>query len=237
MIMGLCLFCGKEFRKRETKYKFCSLVCSSNFNKNGLIRVVLPDFSSLLAEFVGICLGDGYISKYQTAITLNTNADKKYILYLVDLINKLFPHVKVSIIQKISENATDVRINSKIVADFFRNMGIVPSNKKIPSWIFKKEEYKKACVRGLFDTEGSISFKIYTSNVGKSIYKQLNFRNIDKELMMFVRDTLISLNLKPTMTLKKSLYLSNHTSIDIFRKKIGFSNPLTLPHFCFKLLN
>ena len=43
--------------------------------------------------------------------------------------------------------------------------------------------------------------------------------------MEFVRNTLVEIGLKPTMTLKKSLYLSNHKSIDYFRKEIGFSNP------------
>lgn len=225
MIIGVCNYCQKDFRKRERKYKFCSIICSNNFNRNGLKNIKIPKYSKMLAEFVGICLGDGYISKYQTSITLNTLADKEYIPYVIKIALSLFPETKISLVQKGDEHAVDVRINSKIVSDFFLNMGIIPNNKRVPKWILKNMFYKKYCVRGLLDTEGSISFKIYRSKKGTSLYKQLNFRNTNKELMEFVRNTLIEIGLKPTMTLKKSLYLSNHKSVDYFRNKIGFRNP------------
>ncbi len=225
MIIGLCLYCKKEFRKREKKYKFCSLICSSNFNKNGLKDIHLPSQSKFLAEFVGICLGDGCVSKYQIGITLNTIADKNYIPYVINLVHYLFPTIKAKLVKKQDANALDVRINSKIISDFLLDMGIIPNNKKVPDWILTSSEYKNYCVRGLFDTEGSISFKTYVSKKGISLYKQLNFRNANEKLMRFVRDTLRDMGLKPTMTLKKSLYLSNHESIDYFNKKIGFGNP------------
>jgi intein-encoded DNA endonuclease-like protein len=224
MIIGICKYCKKSFRKREQKYKFCSLYCSNNFNKNGLIKVVLPQWSNQLAEFVGICLGDGNVSRYQVCISLNSIVDKEYIPYVRHLIHSIFPEIKTSTIQK-KEQAVELRINSRIVADFFYNMGIIPHNKKIPTWIFTSPTYIKFCVRGLFDTEGSISFKTYLSKKGTSVYKQLNFTNYDKNLVMFVRDTLKGMGLKPTMSLTKSLYLSNNNSIDQFREEIGFGNP------------
>ena len=225
MIIGFCFYCKREFRKREQKYKFCSLVCSSNFNKNGLKHIKLPPQSKFLAEFVGICLGDGCVSKYQIGITLNTIADRKYITYVINLINHLFPTIDVKMVKKVGENALEVRINSRIISDFLLEMGIVPNNKVIPAWILNSNEYRNFCVRGLFDTEGSISFKQYSGKKGVSLYKQLNFRNTNEKLMQFVRDVLISIGLNPTMTLKKSLYLSTHASIDYFNKNIGFGNP------------
>ncbi|SRR5258706_289546 len=225
MIIGNCLYCKKEFRKREHKYKFCSLFCSNNFNKNGLKNVKLPLYSFSLAEFVGICLGDGHISKYQTAVTLNALADKNYIPYVISLAKNLFKGANISVLSKKKENAIDVRINSRIVSDFFLNMGIIPNNKSIPNWIYSDPEYIKACIRGLLDTEGSISFKRYSSRKGISLYKQLNFRNTNMQLMAFVREGLLAIGLKPTLSLTKSLYLSNHKSINRFSKIIGFSNP------------
>lgn len=47
-------------------------------------------------------------------------------------------------------------------------------------------------------------------------------------LMGFVKDGLIDLGLKPTTTMKRSLYLSNYESIAIFREQIGFCNPKLL---------
>lgn len=187
--------------------------------------MTLPTYSKELAEFVGICLGDGCVRQYQVSITLNTNADREYIPYVKSLIKKLFPEVHISHVLKDRGGATDIRINSSIVSNFFKAMGIIPHKKKIPVWIFADKAYRKACVRGLFDTEGSISFKKYISKKGVIFYKQLNFRNIDMELMRLVRNTLLEIGLKPTMSLAKSLYISNQLAIDSFRNEIGFRNP------------
>src|SRR5260221_5964975 len=122
MIIGICKYCKKEFRKRENKRIFCSLFCSNNFNKNCLTKVNLPSYSIDLAEFVGICLGDGYVSKYQVFVTLNSIVDHEYIPYVMNLIQKLFPKVGMSLVKR-KDNATDVRINSSIVASFLSSMG------------------------------------------------------------------------------------------------------------------
>lgn len=229
IMTGVCLFCQTGFKKREKKYKFCSLRCSNRFNRNGLNIITLPSHEKTLAEFIGICLGDGNVSQYQTGITLNANADREYIPYIQQLISSLFSGATLSLVKKLKDNAVEIKINSRIVADFMRSQGIVSHNKFIPQWIYEKPSFKQACVRGLFDTEGSISFKQYLSKKsGLSFYKQLNFRNCDEQLMQLVRDTLVDLGLKPTMTLKKSLYLSNDKSIGIFRDQIGFNNPKLL---------
>lgn len=225
MIRGACCNCKKTFRKRERKYKFCSISCSNRFNLNNKHVVKLPRQSKKLAEFIGICLGDGYSSIYQTEITLNAIADKEYIPYVVSLSHTLFLGATISYKKKVSENAVHVLINSKDGSDFLRKMGNIPNNKFIPSWIYKRPSYIKACIRGLFDTEGSISFKVYKGKVKIGLYKQLNFRNTNPILMKFIRDELVALGFTPTRTLKKSLYLSNHESIVRFVKVIGFSNP------------
>lgn len=225
MIIGYCKNCSRKFRKRENKYLFCSIKCANGYNKNGLNIVSLPRNNSNLAEFVGICLGDGHASKYQVAISLNSIADRDYIPCVTRLTTQLFPGATMSILERKNYNMVDVKVNSIIVSNFMKKNGVVSNNKFIPKWIFKKSAYVKSCVRGLFDTEGSISFKVYKSKSGVSLYKQLNFRNYNPELMTFVRDSLLGLGFKPTSTLKGSLYLSNHQSINKFRELIGFSNP------------
>ncbi len=225
MILRNCLFCKKPFRKGEEKCRFCSSFCSNNFNKNGLKKIILPPHGVKLAEFVGICLGDGCVSNYQVSVTLNKKADKNYIPYVQALMKSLFSNTKISLINKIKDNAVDVRLYSKQIVNFLQEMGIISNKKIIPQWIFSQEVYKRACVRGLFDTEGSISFKQYKGIKKISVYKQLNFRNTQIEFIKFVRDVLLDINLKPTLTLKKSLYISNDRDIGIFKKYIGFSNP------------
>lgn len=224
-MLGVCKRCKKEYRKRERTRKFCSLTCASRYNLNGINKVILPNRSQSLSEFIGICLGDGYAWGYQTGITLNYIADRKYITFVENLAKSLFPGATFSTIKRKKENAVDIRINSKIVVDFLKTNGIISNAKVVPNWILEKEEYRRSCVRGLFDTEGHISFKIYQSRKRVSVYKQLNFRNSNMVLMGFVKDCLINLGLKPTTTMKRSLYLSNHESVDIYREQIGFSNP------------
>src|SRR6266700_3826414 len=112
------LFLQKSISEEKKKYKFCS----NRSNLNGLRKIKLPNKSIALAELIGICLGDGYISKYQVAITLNAVADNDYIPYVAALINTLFPEVTISYVIRKNDNAIDVRINSKIVADFLYNM-------------------------------------------------------------------------------------------------------------------
>lgn len=224
MLLGNCLYCNKEFRKREKSYKFCSLTCSARSNKNGLRLITLPKPSQKLAEFIGICLGDGNTSKYQTGITLNSVADKDYIPYVINLSRVLFPEAHISIVHK-KEQAVEIRIYSVLVATFLQNMGIASWNKKIPEWIIKHSSYKYFCIRGLIDTEGSVSTKKYLAKCGEKVYYQLNFRCYDKDIMKFVRDALCELKLKPTMSLTKSLYISNPVGIMRYRKEVGFSNP------------
>lgn len=225
MIIGNCRNCKKEFRKRERKYIFCSLKCSSNYNKNGLKIIILPKKSSDLAEFIGICLGDGHASRYQVSVSLNSIADMEYIPYVAKLAAKLFPGATISSLKRKEYNMVDVKVNSIIVADFMKKNGVVSNNKYVPKWILKKQTYINFCMRGLFDTEGSMSFKFYKSRKGVSLYKQLNFRNANLELMKFVRDNLLLLGFRPTITLKQSLYLSSHQAIYDFVKLVGFSNP------------
>ena len=65
---------------------------------------------------------------------------------------------------------------------------------------------------------------LYKSRKGISVYKQLNFRNYNQNLMRFVRDALQKLGMHPTKTLKHSLYLSNHEGIERYGQIIGFGN-------------
>lgn len=217
-----CLYCRDSFKAKYLKQKFCSEKCANRFNLNNLNKVILPEQSVDLAEFIGIFLGDGSLGKHYIGIYLNSVSDRLYISYVKKLCTQLFKGATVTCNKKKNENCTRVQISSVIVARFLTGMRLKP--KAIPSWIYNSESYIKACIRGLFDTEGSISFKIYKAKKKISVYKQLNFRNANLDLIKFVRDNLKLFGFKPTMSLKRSLYLSTHESIELFRQLIGFSN-------------
>ena len=184
--------------------------------------MILPRRSNYLAEFIGIFLGDGTIGNCYITIYLNSVADKEYINYVEKLGKRLFEGATIAVRKKGFENCMQIQISSVKVAKFLLSMGLKP--KTIPEWIYEKSSYIKSCIRGLFDTEGSISFKTYKTKKNISIYKQLNFRNANLELIKFIRNYLLLLGFKPTKTLKRSLYLSTHEGIDYFCEIIRSSN-------------
>ena len=116
-----------------------------------------------LAEFVGILLGDGYISNsnYQICITMDSLLDKEYIN---DTLKKYF----VSLFGKeplitYSKRARSVRciIYSREVCDFLTKSLGLPDGKRtynprnvIPSIFFRNNNLLQKVIRGLFDTEG-----------------------------------------------------------------------------------
>lgn len=184
-----------------------------------------PRHSEKLAELVGILLGDGCISQYQTRISLNTTADKEYIVYVKRLMTELFPTFPITLIKKKTENCTDVAVSSIRIAEFFKKMGIVSGKPTIPNWIYGNQKYINACIRGLMDTEGSIGFKVYEGVHTNNVYRQLTFTSRNLVLLRFVIDEMTKQKLPCTQTQKKNVYLSNDSAIEKYRSRIGFSNP------------
>lgn len=224
MIKGVCKFCCEEFRKREQKRRFCSLVCANRFNKNGLKLIHLPDKSSDLAELIGICLGDGCAWGYQTYITLGMENDKTYIPYVINLVKKLFPEVFVSIINKKNEKALDVRINSKVVTDFLKTMGIVPHNKKVPEWVLEDLDFVKACIRGLIDTDGSFIIHRYSVKGKVYEYLKISFTNSSENLLNFLHTGLSRLGIKSYRSYNYQVWIHDQKEVQKYLKSVGTGN-------------
>ncbi|MBM4467703.1 MAG: hypothetical protein FJ014_19490 [Chloroflexi bacterium] len=51
---------------------------------------MIPEKSPLLAEFIGIMLGDGSITDHQVTVTLNKTDDAEYANFIRELIGGLF---------------------------------------------------------------------------------------------------------------------------------------------------
>lgn len=136
---------------------------------------------SRLAELVGIILGDGSLklnyskSQYYCEIALNYVDERKYVEYVVNLISSIF---KIKPFLRISkrDKSVIVRVFRKNIIEYLVSIGLIPSNKiknhaRVPDWIKrenswieenKNEWYAKykslviACIKGLFDTDGTI---------------------------------------------------------------------------------
>lgn len=147
-------------------------------------------------------IGDGGINnEWQVNITLNTDADAEYILYVRALMKKLFD-VYPSIRPRRTRGATIVSLASTTVVDFLVHKGLPRGNKllqglRIPQWILSQKTYKIACVRGLVDTDGCLV--LHRHRIGGKIYNNLylSFSSASPELLTQTTQVFLNLGLRP----------------------------------------
>lgn len=223
---AFCKHCNLIFKRQYKAQIYCSLLCANRSNLNKKNFVTLPQRLSIeLAEFIGILLGDGQVCDYYAQISLNAIADKDYVPHVVSLSKKLFPGASVTNRPRTDEGIIPVQISAKDVCDYLKSIDFHPKIKHIPSWIFQEDKYKKAAIRGLFDTEGSVGIKYFNGKNGKYFYKQLTFTNKNKYILKFVEETLVSLGYRATKNSVKNIYISNRLQIKRYLEEIGASNP------------
>lgn len=197
--------------------------------------IFLPKYSSRLAEFIGILLGDGGIALKQIAITLNKIDDRDFILYVKNFIQKLFK-VNPSIYRRDREAVANITVSRTKLVQFFVNMGLPVGNKvkhqiDVPSWIKKSEKFTRYCLRGLFDTDGCFY-------VDKHYYKDktyyncaINFTNRSLPVLFFFKTKVKQLGFHPTHNAKFSISLRRENEIIRYFQMIGSSNPKHLNKF------
>lgn len=192
-------------------------------------------FNDLLAEFIGTFLGDGHlcsikkgkkIGVYCIRIAGDLNKDRDYHKnYLKPLCKNIFNlEARETLIEQ--KNERFLSLYSKKLVDFFINMGINSGNKitnqsTIPKWIFKKDSYLKACLRGLIDTDGCVH---RMSKKDPNLIR-INFTNNNFTLLNDARKAFIKLKFNPSnITSNNRFYLSRQKEINKYLKEIGFSN-------------
>lgn len=171
---------------------------------NKTLPIKKPMRSEELAEFTGIVMGDGGISKYQLTITLNFKNDKEYIKFVIKLIEKLFG-VKPSVYREEKNSVDNVVVSRvKLIKFCTEKLGLKVGNKvkqqvDIPQWIKINKKFQIACVRGLIDTDGSVFTHRYRVNDKLYNYKKLAFTSRSRPLVISVYDTLRSVGLNPRL--------------------------------------
>jgi len=161
-------------------------------------------FNRDLAEFIGIELGDGGITKWQCVITLNSVADSDYVKFVSLLIKKLFGEYP-KIYKDKTSLAVDLCIHGVSFLAYLKTIGIEGGNKVkrqvgVPKWVSIKTEYKLACLRGLMDTDGGVFAHRYKVNGKEYVYNQVCFTNQSVPLLIFVKNTLEDLGMHPKFT-------------------------------------
>jgi intein/homing endonuclease len=122
--------------------------------------------SPLLAEFVGIMIGDGNVSNHQIRISMNHESDRHYADFIAKTIEQLFD-VTVSR-NKVRKNTCTLVATGMNLVEYLIDLGLPRGDKikqqvKIPPWILERPEFKMACLRGLMDTDGSVYYHRHKS--------------------------------------------------------------------------
>ena len=200
-------------------------------NKTGfkvLKPISYPKHSVRLAELVGILMGDGHVGPYQTIMTTNSDTDLQHALFVKKLFEQLF-NVRAHLSNRQDRKVCEVTVSSKSVCHFLEGQGIPQGNKItmgvcIPNWIKKNSLYRKAFVRGLFDTDGCVY--VDTHRRDQKVYKNLGMAFVNQSLpiLSFFKETLEFFGLHPTQKTKFRVFLRRREDIRLYFDVIGSSN-------------
>ena len=179
--------------------------------------VLLPKRSAKLAEFLGIMLGDGHVSHFQTIVTLGTK-ELAYVRYVQTLMRHLFK-VKATISTK-NSGYRDVYIGSTLITKWLKEQGLV-SNKVaaqvgVPEWIMSDIAYMRAFARGFFDTDGSV----YNLRFGV----QISITNHSAPLLLALQDMLRKLGYKVSEASAYRIYITKRADVERFFKDVAPAN-------------
>lgn len=158
--------------------------------------IKMPKLDERLAEIIGIYLGDGTLNKYQLRICGDSRYDVQYFNYISNLISELFG-LSSSIKKEKYVNTLNLVVSSKDLCSYLRdnfnlNFGDKIRNKNlIPKSILEQRDLTIACLRGLVDTDGSISrrgragsqFCLHFSSYSPSLLNQVD--SIGRNLGIF----------------------------------------------------
>ncbi|MGH7174849.1 MAG: LAGLIDADG family homing endonuclease [Minisyncoccia bacterium] len=193
-------------------------------------KASLPRPSAKLAEFVGIMIGDGGIGNaWQAVITVNAIVDKDYAKYIKNLCIDLFDVTPI-VRKRMNRQALDIVLTSINVVDFLVSCGLPRGNKlaqglEIPGWIMQNKSFRKACLRGLVDTDGCIF--IHEHNVNKKEYRNIGlcFTSYSPELLRQVACVFEEFEVIPHIDTRwKNVYLYRADAVAKYLKIFGTSN-------------
>lgn len=197
-------------------------------------EIHMPRKSAKLAEFIGIMMGDGGMSKYQATITLHHTDDREYIEFVSQHIERLFL-IKPRVYHYPLDSVFDLTVSRLNLVQYLHSLGLPIGNKvkqqfDIPEWIKVNKSFSRACVRGLVDTDGSIFTHSYKVNGKRYYYKKLAFCSRSKPLQHSVAQILSDFGMRPRI----SGYDVRLESIEDMKKYfsvIGSHNPKHLKRY------
>ncbi len=225
------------FRKRRWREWWDG---KGKFTKHPIINVSLPiktpKLSAELAEFIGIILGDGGISKYQVTVTLHHVDDKEFMKFVVNLITKLFDAIP-GVHHNPKDSTNTIFISRvKLVKLLTEKLGLKAGDKvrnqiDIPLWIKKNEKFRIACIRGLLDTDGSVFIHKYRSKNKQYKYKKIDFTNRSLPLLNSVSKLLVELGINHRFRDRYQIRIEAQKDVKKYFDLIGSHNPKHLKKY------
>jgi hypothetical protein len=194
----------------------------------------------LVAYDVGVHIGDGnmYSNNRTFRITYSgnlTNEKEYYKNFLLNVIKKAYKHYDVNpiYIERFEDNTVLIVVNSKELVEFKQKVFNLPCGPKdeieIPKQILKDLNLLKWCMRGIGDTDVSLSFKKNKKGI-----------NTEPRLELYTKSEKLINNLKQVLTRFKftfsieekvgnycgfMLRLYGKKNLENWLKTFGFSNP------------
>lgn len=197
--------------------------------------IMIPAYSEELAEFVGAMIGDGTVSRYQIAIYGNSVDDAGYTAYLGQQIHRLFG-LEPTLSYKKDSQCSILSVSSTRLVQYITSLGLPQGDKIahglcIPEWIKHNEAYLKACLRGIFDTDGGVYLEKHSIKQKEYSYMRMAFVSASPPLVEDISDALNSLGFSPTITSGRYVKLQKFTDIEDYFTIVGSSNPKHLERY------
>ena len=186
-------------------------------------KIKKPKLNEKLAEFIGVYLGDGSLNKYQLRISGDNRYDLPYFEYLRRLVLELFG-IDSTIKKDRNVNTVNLVISSKNLCSFLNKDYKIKFGHKIrnrtviPNQIMSDRNLAMSCLRGLIDTDGSVSrrgrggsqFCIQFTSHNKRLLSQVS--KIGRDIGIF------------TFFEKKGAGTNKWSNITKYFKNVGSSN-------------
>jgi len=160
-------------------------------------------YKSKLAYIIGVAIGDGNLSNPNGRATrLRITCDLKYkklIKNISSSLQKVFPYNKVSVTRR-KDNCVDISCYSNKLENLLgwkaKGGPKIKQNISIPKWIKNDEKLTLKCLKGLFETDGSIYFD--------RKYKMANFTTAIQLLSQDVMEMVTKIGFKPNFQIHKA---------------------------------
>lgn len=180
-----------------------------------------------LAELVGYMLGDGCISAYRDEsknfsnyfVSLTFHEDeveqRKKVIELFKICLDYEPSVENPSSQKIIH----LKAYGKRFVELFESIGLERGNKvenqiSVPKWIYEKEKFMVACLRGLIDTDGSIYER------SEDGYTVVNFKNRSKSLLNDFTKLNTKIGIKSSLAGEYDRQIASQDEVTKFEDKV-----------------